>query len=775
MQATLLQVLHAPAHAHALRGTPGHETAADERGFSQALTSASERIDGSLHDAPDPAGAQADHGEASQDTEDVPDRAATSAQADTRHAKDSDAAASLPVWLAGLTRRAEPAAQASPTGRVESGADAPSLPTPAGAAANGMSRQVRPGMVRPDARGANPARGTGSLPDDAGNASAALRARKDERSPGQGMATEPVERSPGLGMAAEPVERSPGLGMATEPVVGPLVASRSRSDSAAGDPPPTTDAVRSPATPGAVAVAPTKPTQTMPTASTGTKLPADRPIATPTPVSEALSTPVARAGSAENQSPSTGTGGAVRASVQRPDDASARAASASATVSRSTLMVEGERVTVELRPASAAPSRANAPQDGASDRSGEALEGVPAVESVPVGSAPDAVARKSLVEAAAREDRGADRTVAAASAAMRRHAADTEPRPRDATGTANAPAPEARAVSTRARSPEEGNPATDALPGAPATGRPPEPVPATARAQESGAAQITRAPESNPSTTTPAALPTGVTPQQPATTLLASRWRSAAGPATPGEGVRALAAPAERLRQEMFIASGPGDAQIAPRLPGLEAGSAPAATQASSWIQALETATRQAGGDSLRAGTPEMPAPPGVPAATVEAGGRPEPSSPTEGMPSSRIDAPPDSPQFPGMLGARVATMVRDGIEQARIALNPQEMGPVSVQIEMSGTQVRVDLAAEVEATRLALEQALPALAGSLREAGFTLAGGGVFQQARDGSQGQPAEGGSASGGSLAPRPASAEAAAPSRARMPQGIVDLYA
>lgn len=692
MQATLLQVLHAPAHAHAPRGAPGHETVADERGFSQALTSASERIDGSLHDAPDPAGAQTDHGEASPDTDDVPDRAATLAQADTPHAKDSDAAASLPVWLAGLTRRAEPAAQASPAGRVESGADAPSLPTPAGAAANGMSRQARPGTVRPDARGANPARGTASLPDDAGDASAALRARKDERSPGQGMAAEPV--------------------------VGPLAASRSRSDSAAGEPATTTDAVRSPATTGAVA----------------------------------------RPKIAENQSLSTGTGAAVRASAQRPDDASARAASASATGSRSTLMVEGERVTVELRPASAASARSGAPQDRASDRSVEAREAGLAAESVPVGSAPDAVARKSPVEAA-----------------TRRHAADTEPRPRDATGTANAPTPEARAVSTRARNPEEGNPATDAPPGASATGRPPEPVPAAARTQENGAAQNTRAPESNPSTPPLAALPTGVTPQQPATTLLASRWRGAAGPATPGEGVRALAAPAERLRQEMFIAASPGDAQIAPRLSGLEAGSAPAATQASSWMQALEAATRQAGGDSLRAGTPEMPAPAGVPAATVEAGGRPEPSSPTEGMPSSRIDAPPDSPQFPGMLGARVATMVRDGIEQARIALNPQEMGPVSVQIELSGTQVRVDLAAEVEATRLALEQALPALAGSLREAGFTLAGGGVFQQARDGSQGQPPDGGSASGGAAAPRPASAEAAAPSRAPLPRGIVDLYA
>jgi flagellar hook-length control protein FliK len=133
------------------------------------------------------------------------------------------------------------------------------------------------------------------------------------------------------------------------------------------------------------------------------------------------------------------------------------------------------------------------------------------------------------------------------------------------------------------------------------------------------------------------------------------------------------------------------------------------------------------------------------------------------------------------MFGARIATLARDGIEQARIALNPAEMGPVSVQLELSGTQVRVELAAEVEATRVALEQALPALAGSLREAGFTLAGGGVFQQARGDASGQGSEqDGSFGTGSraLGDQPGLVLDGNPSAragGRAPRGLVDLYA
>lgn len=98
---------------------------------------------------------------------------------------------------------------------------------------------------------------------------------------------------------------------------------------------------------------------------------------------------------------------------------------------------------------------------------------------------------------------------------------------------------------------------------------------------------------------------------------------------------------------------------------------------------------------------------------------------------------------------ARIATLVQEGVEHARVHLNPVDMGPVTLQLALEGQQVRVDMTAEMAATRQVLEHALPTLAGALREAGFTLSGGGVAppaeaantggQDAR-GSQGSPGE-----------------------------------
>ena len=69
-------------------------------------------------------------------------------------------------------------------------------------------------------------------------------------------------------------------------------------------------------------------------------------------------------------------------------------------------------------------------------------------------------------------------------------------------------------------------------------------------------------------------------------------------------------------------------------------------------------------------------------------------------------------------------------MQQAELHLNPAEMGPVSIHISLDGTAARVDFGADVAATREAIERGLPELASALRDAGFTLAGGGVSQHA---------------------------------------------
>ena len=108
---------------------------------------------------------------------------------------------------------------------------------------------------------------------------------------------------------------------------------------------------------------------------------------------------------------------------------------------------------------------------------------------------------------------------------------------------------------------------------------------------------------------------------------------------------------------------------------------------------------------------------------------------------SVAIAAPVESPEFAQALGAQLSMLTRDGVQEAELHLNPADMGPVSVQIVMDGTQARIDFGADLAATRQAIEASLPALASALRDAGFTLAGGGVSQQS-----GQRSDGGSSDG-----------------------------
>jgi len=104
------------------------------------------------------------------------------------------------------------------------------------------------------------------------------------------------------------------------------------------------------------------------------------------------------------------------------------------------------------------------------------------------------------------------------------------------------------------------------------------------------------------------------------------------------------------------------------------------------------------------------------------------------------LATPVNAPDFAQALGLQLSVLTKDGVQQAELHLNPAEMGPVSVQIVMDGTQARIDFGADVAATRSAIEAGLPELASALRDAGFTLAGGGVSQHSspRGDGGGQP-------------------------------------
>ena len=118
--------------------------------------------------------------------------------------------------------------------------------------------------------------------------------------------------------------------------------------------------------------------------------------------------------------------------------------------------------------------------------------------------------------------------------------------------------------------------------------------------------------------------------------------------------------------------------------------------------------------------------------------------------PEAALQARPGTADFAPQLGSQLAVWVRDGVQEARLQLNPADMGPVRVEIQLDGNAAQVSLSASNSETRQALEAAMPSLAGSLRELGLTLAGGGVFDQTP-----QPRE----QAGSSSPSPLSAAAA----------------
>jgi flagellar hook-length control protein FliK len=270
-----------------------------------------------------------------------------------------------------------------------------------------------------------------------------------------------------------------------------------------------------------------------------------------------------------------------------------------------------------------------------------------------------------------------------------------------------------------------------------------------------------------------AAAPAATAYRRPA--LLQGLADQAGGAARPGA---AAIAGVEPGRTKHGPAGADADASLRRSAPdaALPAGE----TQAAAWMRALEAAVNSPAEREARADAPSL-AGAGTPSVQETGFSADRATGPAQeaSAPTARIEAALNSPEFAPMLGTRIAALLRDGVEQARISLNPQEMGPISVQLALDGSKVSVELAAEVEATRIALEQALPTLAGALHEAGFTLAGGGVFQQSRDSGgaasqQDQAWAGRDATPVSGAPQAAAAPAAA-ARAGRPQGLVDLYA
>ncbi len=157
---------------------------------------------------------------------------------------------------------------------------------------------------------------------------------------------------------------------------------------------------------------------------------------------------------------------------------------------------------------------------------------------------------------------------------------------------------------------------------------------------------------------------------------------------------------------------------------------------------------------------------------------------------TASLPTPLDSPEFPQALADRIGLWVagaaQDGPMTAELRLNPAEMGPVHIRIELDGQTANVDFAAAALETRQAIETSLSRLSEALAEAGLSLSGGGVSdqpqQQAWTQAQGQSDPGSGRGRGTSMSGPSGLGAEAPGSStnpsRLPRGRaggLDLYA
>jgi flagellar hook-length control protein FliK len=263
--------------------------------------------------------------------------------------------------------------------------------------------------------------------------------------------------------------------------------------------------------------------------------------------------------------------------------------------------------------------------------------------------------------------------------------------------------------------------------------------------------------------------------------------RAVRAAASTSTGARATALQLGAHERQAADASATADAlDSAARTPGVFTIDA-AADKGSSFASALNEAgkglaannSEARGGTGLEAGLLA-----GGAAALSEAHALKGGTSKTETVTSITLPQPITDTSFAPAMAARLSLLAADGVTEAKLHLNPAEMGPVAVQIVVDGQQAKISFHAEQAETRNVLERSLPDLAAALRDSGLTLSGGGVFQQARDpgqnasGREGSGADtrsGASRSGVTAVDAQDTAISSAKRLSGRSRGVVDLYA
>lgn len=234
------------------------------------------------------------------------------------------------------------------------------------------------------------------------------------------------------------------------------------------------------------------------------------------------------------------------------------------------------------------------------------------------------------------------------------------------------------------------------------------------------------------------AVPTGVdpTPALPPPTASDAEAGAlpSAAPALPAAAVAANAAQGAAAPATSASASAAGDAEASGLpLPELVLGG-----------KALDRADD---GDSLQIGDRAPPAPlqPPLPAALQDLKAALASNAVFNGEPTPKPVLGDDG--FDQAIGARIGWLADQKIGHAHIRLNPEDLGPVDVRLQMNGDKVHASFSSPHVDVRQALESSLPRLRELLGEQGFQLAHADVGQQhSGDGNPGSQTAGGGRGG-----------------------------
>lgn len=123
----------------------------------------------------------------------------------------------------------------------------------------------------------------------------------------------------------------------------------------------------------------------------------------------------------------------------------------------------------------------------------------------------------------------------------------------------------------------------------------------------------------------------------------------------------------------------------------------------------------------------------------------------------------PGSPQFTSALGQQIAWMADQKVGRAELRLDPEDLGPLEVSLELDGDEIRAEFSSRSAEVRSLLDSQVPKLRELLAEQGFSLADAQIGQeraayqdapQQREGlARGDAASGTSESSGEEEPAP----------------------